>query len=240
GQFDIDTRNPVWQKDVIAEFKHWADLGVTSFGWDVFQEYGSMELVNTIKQAREYIRSKDPEGSFCAEPYLANLERVTQVGDYTWNWLDYIEAGPYTNAIRYPRINCNVERDPRVVKMAFADGLYMNAMPKRPDEGNGTRLIGEEPRLAAALNEVAPLRRQFLAFFVEGNFLGESVLSRPVCAFVRSKLDGEIGGALFNTGKFEYPEWFVRGWQLRDKLLVIVLNNGEQARMVSVPSKLAL
>ena len=84
-------------------------------------------------------RRKDPEGSFCVEPYLANLERVTQVGDYTWNWLDYIEAGPYLNAVRYPRINCNVESDPRVVKMAFADGLYINAMPKQPDAGNGTK-----------------------------------------------------------------------------------------------------
>ena len=240
GQFDIDTRNPVWQQDVIAELNRWADLGVTSFAWDVFQEYGSMGLVNTIKQVREYIRAKDPEGAFCAEPYLANMERVTQVGDYTWNWLDYIEAGPYLNAIRYPRINCNVERDPRAAKMAFADGLYINAMPKQPDASNGSKLIGEEPELAAALKLAAARRKQFLPFFVEGNFLGESVLSRPVCAFVRNKNDGEIGGALFASGRFEYPELFVRGHQLKDRLLVIVLNNGEKSRAVSVPSKLAL
>ena len=193
GQFDIDTRNPLWQQDVVAEFKRWTDLGVTSFAWDVFQDYGSMDLTNTIQQARDYIRTKDPEGSFCIESYLANLERVAQVGDYTWNWLDYIEAGPYLNAVRYPRINCNVERDARVVKMAFADGLFINAMPKQPDATNGTKLIGEEPELATAPRHVAALRRQFLPFFVNGNFLGESVLSRPVCRFVRCKTDGEIG-----------------------------------------------
>ena len=229
GQFDIDTRNPIWQQDVIAEFKRWADLGVTCFAWDVFQEYGSLGLVNTIKQVREYVRKIDPESSFCVEPYLANMERVSQVGDYTWNWLDYTEAGPYLNAIRYPRLNCNVESDPRVVKMAFADGLYINAMPKQPDAGNGTKLISEEPALAAALKEASARRRQFLPYFTAGNFLGESVLSRPVCAFVRSKQDGEIGGALFNGGRFEYPELFVRGHQLKNKLLIIVLNNAAAA-----------
>jgi len=240
GQFDIDTRNAVWQQDVIAEFKRWADLGVTCFAWDVFQEYGSMGLVDTIKQVREQVRQIDPEGSFCVEPYMANMERVAQVGDYTWNWLDYTEAGPYLNAIRYPRINCNVESDPRVVKMAFADGLYINAMPKKPDATNGTKLISEEPALAAALIEASALRRQFLTYFTDGNFLGESVLSRPVCDFVRSKKDGEIGGALFKAGRFEYPELFVRGHQLKDKLLIIVLNNAKEPRTVTVPSKLAL
>ena len=240
GQFDIDTRNPVWQRDVVAEFKRWTDLGVTSFAWDVFQDYGSMGLTNSIQQVRDYVRTKDPEGSFCVEPYLTNLERVARVGDYTWNWLDYIEAGPYLNAVRYPRINCNVEREARVVKMAFADGLFINAMPKQPEATNGTKLISEEPELAAALRQVAALRRQFLPYFVEGNFLGESVLSRPVCRFVRSKMDGEIGGALSNPGKFEYPDIFVRGHQLRNKLLIVVLNNSNVARPVEIPSNLGL
>jgi hypothetical protein len=240
GQFDMDTRNPVWQQDVIDEFKRWADLGVTCFAWDVFQEYGSPGLVNTIRQVREYVRKSDPDGSFVVEPYLANMERVSLVGDYTWNWLDYTEAGPYLNAVRYPRLNCNVESDPRVVKMAFADGLYINAMPKLPDAGNGTKLISEQPVLAAALKEAGARRRQFLAYFTEGCFLGESVLSRPVCSFVRSRKDGEIGGALFEAGRFEYPELFVRGHQLRDKLLIIVLNNDAVPRTVTVPSKLSL
>jgi hypothetical protein len=178
--------------------------------------------------------------SFCVEPYLANLERVSQVGDYTWNWLDYIEAGPYLNAVRYPRINCNVEREARVVKMAFADGLFINAMPKQPEATNGTKLIGEEPELAAALQQVAALRRQFLPYFVEGNFLGESVLSRPVCRFVRSKTDGEIGGALFKASNFEYPELFVRGHQLHNRLLIVVLNNSTIVRPVDIPINLGL
>lgn len=240
GQFDIDTRNPIWQEDVIAEFKRWADQGVTCFGWDVFQDYGSPGLVNTIKQVRGYVQGIDSESSFCVEPYLANMERVSKVGDYTWNWLDYTEAGPYLNAVRYPRINCNVESDPRVVKMAFADGLYINAMPRYHDTGNGTKLISEEPALAAALKETGALRRQFLPYFIDGNFLGESVLSRPVCTFVRSRMNGEIGGALFDAGRFEYPELFVRGYQDKNKLLIIVLNNAEEPRTVTVPSNLAL
>jgi hypothetical protein len=240
GQFDIDTRNPAWQKDVIAELRRWADLGITCFAWDVFQDYGSMGLADAVRRVRDHVRTIDPEGSFCVEPYLSSLERISRVGDYTWNWLDYTEAGPYLNAIGYPRLNCNVESDPRVVKMAFADGLYINAMPRRLDASNGSRLIGEEPALSAALKEAGALRRQFLPYFVGGNFLGESVLSRPICDFVRSKKDGEIGGALASPGPFEYPELFVRGRQLGTKLLIIVLNNASATRTVTVPTNLSL
>src|SRR5690606_846395 len=142
-----------------------------------------------------------------------SLERAAQVLDYTWNWMDYVEAEPYQNTIRYPRINVNVERSARVVKMAFASGLYINAMPKRPNQPNGTRLIGEEPELASALKEVAPLRRKFLPYFTEGRALGDSVLSEPAAPFVRRNKGSWIGGATVDVGELEYPSVFVRGHQ---------------------------
>lgn len=120
-------------------------------------------------------------------------------------------------------------------------------VPKHIQEGLGfqtfwinTQSYQFIPKLAAALKEASARRRQFLPYFTAGNFLGESVLSRPVCAFVRSKQDGEIGGSLFKGGRFEYPELFVRGHQLTNKLLIIMLNNATEPRTMTVPSKFAL
>jgi hypothetical protein len=69
--------------------------------------------------------------------------------------------------------------------------------------------------MAAALKEVASLRKQFLPFFVDGVFIGDSVLSQPSSAFVR-------------------------GHVLGDKLLVIVLNDQTQAQWVTFEANLGL
>ena len=114
--------------------------------------------------------------------------------------------------------------------MAFADNLYLNLMPKRPDDFNGTKLLSEEPELAEAVRGVARLRRKFLPYFTDGVFLSESVLARPACRFVHTNTTGERGGALFRAGKFEYPPILVRGYRLAQKLLIIVLNNTEKPR----------
>jgi len=112
-------------------------------------------------------------------------------------------------------MNCNIEDSPRAVKRAFCDNLYLNVMPKKPDQPNGTALIAANPPLSAALKLVARLRRQFLSYFSEGVFLGGSMLSEPSAGFVR-------------------------GYQLQRKLLVIVLNDHDRAQPVSVRSDLDL
>jgi hypothetical protein len=86
-------------------------------------------------------------------------------------------------------------------------------MPKKPDHPNGTALISEKPALAVELKQVASLRRQFLPYFTRGTHLGESVLSEP-------------------------PSAFVRGYQLGDKLLIIILNDHSEAEYVTVHSDL--
>src|SRR5664279_5495334 len=88
-------------------------------------------------------------------------------------------------------------------------------MPRKPDESYGSALIGSQPDMAKALKEVASLRKQFLPFFVEGTFLGESVLSKRTSAFVR-------------------------GYTLDKKLLMIVLNDQAKAEKVTVNSDLSL
>jgi hypothetical protein len=93
--------------------------------------------------------------------------------------------------------------------------LFLNVMPSKEDEPNGTSLISERPRLARALKDVAAMHKQFLPYFVEGNALGESVLGQTTKAFVRA-------------------------YRLRDRLLVLVLNDSAEPQHVAFRSDLSL
>jgi len=214
----VDTNNKLWEQDVIAALRDWTDKGLPSFSWDVFavKSQGSRQpgLLTTIDTVRKLARAKYPESTFSGES-VANLEYDSQILDYTWNWVDYEDAAPITSVLRSPRLNCNVESSPRVVNKCFADNLFLNVMPRKPDQPNGTALISEKPDLASALSTVTNLRRQFLPYFVSGTFIGDSVLAHPLNAFVR-------------------------GYQLNDKLLVIALNTDDQPNILTIQSDLTL
>lgn len=207
--FNIDPRNKKYHEDVLAAFKHWMDRGVTAWSWDqVFADPpGSGGLTDLLFEVRAAARAKVPDAAFSGEE-VGNLEYDDGLLDYTWNWLDHVDAGPMLNVMRTPRINCNIEDSPRVVKAAFMDNLYLNAFPRKPDQPNGTALISEKPALSAALKEVAPLRKQFLPYFVEGLHLGDSILTEAAPAMVRA-------------------------YQLPNQLLVIAMNT--QAAPAAVP-----
>jgi len=242
GQFQVPTDNAAWLRDVFDGFKEWIDQGITSFCWDEFEDQGNSALVKMIGEMRSLARTKDPQSIFAGEPYLGSLERDNAVLDHTWNWLDYVDASPILNVLRSPRFNCNVESSARVVKMAFCDGLYINAIPKKPNLPNDTALISEQPELSASLKEVAALRKQFLPYFVEGTFIGDSVLSEPVARFVPNPEYSTdwVGGGITELGTFRFPPIFVRGHKLNSRLLIIVLNNSENAQEVTFKTDFAL
>jgi hypothetical protein len=231
----VDTNNKAWQQDVIAALRSWIDKGLTSFTWDVFtlgrlgSQGGDPSLLTTIDTARggerpgllttidtvrKLARAKNSESTFAGES-VTHLEFDSQALDYTWNWVDYEDAAPITTVLRSPRLNCNVESSPTLAKKCFADNLFLNVMPRKLDQPNGTALISEKPALAAALSTVSKLRQEFLPYFVSGTLIGDSVLARPLDAFVR-------------------------GYQLKDKLLVIILNNQDQPKVLRLPSDLSL
>ena len=207
--------NPVWQQDVLAGLEEWINRGMTSLSWDqfIYKPAEKPALIRLTERLRALARSKDPESTFGAESM--NLELDSPVLDYTWNWVDYVEAGPILNVLRSPRLNCNIDDSPLAAKKAFVEGLYLNVMPSRPDQPNSIALVSEKPALASALKQVSSLRKQFLPFFVEGTALGDSILSQPVSAFVRA-------------------------YQMERKLLVFVLNDRPQAQTVVVQSDLDL
>lgn len=216
---EIDSNNELWQKDVADSLTQWIDRGVASFAWDVFKVHpaangGKPPILGLIDRVRKTARAADPQSVFSGES-VTHLELDSQALDYLWNWNDYEDAAPITNVLHAPRISCNVESSPLVVAKCFADGLYMNVMPRQPDAPNGTALISEKPELARAVSEASKLRKQFLQYFTDGTFIGDSVLSAP-------------------------SEGFVRGYRLKDRLLVIVLNDAAGPKAVNVDSDLAL
>jgi hypothetical protein len=222
GEWVSDT-NPVWQQDVLGALAGLIQKGIASICWDQFgyvypKEGEKPALVNMVEQLRRQARAQDPESTFSGEAGW-DLEQDSPVLDYTWVWGGcgdgYVEASPLTNVLRWPRFNCNVTYSPRVAKQGFADNLYLNLLPKKPDQPNGTALISDVPALAAAMKQVAKLRQQFLPYFTEGTLIGDSVLSEPA-------------------------QGFVRGYQLGNKLLVIVLNDQDKYQNVNLHSDLSL
>lgn len=218
--FSADPHNKNWQDDVTAAFKEWIDQGVTCWSWDqVFADAPDSSLpglTDLLRNIRKMAQAKDPEATFSGEQVsMMSLECDAGALDYTWNWLDFTDAGPMTNVFRTPRLNCNIDDSPRIVKAAFADNLFLNAFPRRPDQPNGTALIVEKPAMAAALKEVAALRKQFLPYFTNGVFIGDSVLSEP------------------NPAQ-------IRGYVLDRKMLVIVVNNQPTAQAFTFKSNLEL
>ena len=217
---EINSNNGVWQTDVLESLSQWIERGVTSFSWDVYKIHPSKEegkeppLLLLTEKIRKLAQAKNPESTFSGES-ITHLEFDSQALDYLWNWRDYLDAAPITNVLKAPRLNCNVEDSAMVVAKCFADNLYMNVMPRKLDAPNGTALISEEPVLAAALLRVSKLRKQFLPYFVDGTFIGDSVLSEPSGAFVR-------------------------GYQLGDRLFMIVLNDRQEIGTYGVQSDLGL
>ena len=213
---DVGDDNRLWQQDVLSALTQWIDRGIWSFAWDVFAHAEGQGqkpgLFKVVEQVRARARAKDPQSTFSGES-CTNLEREGALLDYTWNWLDYTDAGPLLNVLRSPRLNCNVEDSALVVKQGFVDGLYLNVMPRKPAGPNGSALISDRPALAAALEEAASLRKQFLPFFVDGVFIGDSMLSQTCSAFVKGHVHG-------------------------DKLLVIALNDQAQPQAVAFQADL--
>jgi hypothetical protein len=222
--FYPDPSDPQYQRDVTSALTEWIDLGIPSFCWDQFHH--SNVLAPLIEKIRKIAQNKDPESTFSAEaPGYAvpgDFENDGSVIDYFWGHplrifdrsFDDDGPAPISSVVPLPRVDAYVGESPLSVKRAFAEGRYLKVLPHTPDQIFGNALIGDFPELSAALKKVAALRRQFLPFFADGTYLGDSVLSEP--------------------------SGFVRGYQLGRKLFIIVLNDQPSAKQIIVPSDLDL
>ncbi len=173
--------NKRWQSDVLDGLTHLAGMGLASFCWDQFYTTHDPEpnMISLAKQIIDIAKKKDPESTFSGEELL-NFELDAGYLDYTWNWDGYMDRKVLTGAFPSPRINCCISSSPLAVKKAFADNLYMNIMPRKAGSTNGSDYISSYPDMGKALKQCAALKKQFLPYFLDGNLLGDCLLSKPV------------------------------------------------------------
>jgi hypothetical protein len=202
--YQLDTRNAVWQAEVLASCKRLVDIGIPSLSWDQYYiQPPEPNLLTLTRQIRVHSRQIDPQSTFSAEE-LHNFEVSADYLDYTWNWGPYRDVQPLVNAFPAPRVNFNIDASSAEVKHCFISNVYMNVQPRKPDGINGSDWIRNHAELSQSLKQCAKLRTQFLPYFVDGTLIGDCILAKPcsgaqVCAYA-----------------------------LPDKILVIVLNTGSQ------------
>jgi hypothetical protein len=181
GSAMIPSSNKLWQGEVLASIKHLIDMGIPSISWDQFFTVGPGKYLDTVvTKVRKIAKQKDPQSTFSGEAGT-NMENECDYLDYTWNW-DYNDGCDYRALISSlqggPRINLNIDKSVSEAKIGFADNLYLNVYPRKPDGINGSDYISNHPELSRALKQCARLRKQFLNYFVNGTFIADCLLSK--------------------------------------------------------------
>lgn len=179
----IPQSNPLWQQELLGSMKRYIDLGLHSFCWDQFfpntpgpENYMDTVMTKIMRMARD----RYPQASLGGEGGT-NIEFEANFLDYTWNWnMDSCDYRPLINVFNQTRINTNIDQSVSDVKFGFADNLYLNLQPRKPDGINGSAYISDYPALSAALKQCARLRKQFLNYFVNGLFISDCILSKSV------------------------------------------------------------
>jgi len=211
GSF-ADINHEGWQADIAASLLKMVERGWTSITWDqAMHKYSAPNLETIFAKVRAAACQRDPEATFAGE-CLNNLDLDSRWLDYTWNWALFDERMDWralVNAYPTPRFNVNVGTSPRAVKQLFADHLFLNVLPSRPEGINGSARISDYPELAQALKMCANLHEKFQTHLEEGLLVGDNLLSQPC------------------------PEARVNGYLLPGKALVLVLNTGSKPRSIS-------
>lgn len=207
GSAMVPSSNKLWQEEVLVSSKHLIDIGVPSIGWDQYFNVGPGKYLDTVTtKVRQMAKEKDPQSTFSGEAGT-NMENECDYLDYTWNW-DYNDGCDYRALISSlqggPRINLNIDRSVSEAKVGFADNLYLNVYPRKPDGVNGSDYISNHPELSTALKQCARLRKQFLNYFVNGTFIADCLLSK------------------------DCPHAHVSAYTLPKSMLVIVINKGNE------------
>lgn len=200
--------DPKWQGDVIASFKKFIDLGLTSFVWDVFSASQTKpNLYDLAKKLRDTAFARDPQAVFAGEGGCdigQDYKYLDYMWNWNWNWPTYKDFRAFTSVFSAPRLNVNIDNSAKVVKYCFADNAYMNIMPSPPDGINASDLIVNHPPVSQALQQCAKLRQQFLPYFVHGKLIGNCILSEACDAT------------------------HVSAYELPDRVLMILINSGDE------------
>ncbi len=204
-----DPGNDVWQEEVLDGCRHLADAGVPSICWDVWrngrQEPDLRARMMLTRKIRAHARQEDPQSTFAAEA-VSNVELMSELVDYTWNWIPtYVNYRAFNAVFDAPRLNLNINHSIADASLGFMDNVYLNVMPRKTPYGvNGSGTISQYPEFAARLHQCAERRAQFLDYFTSGTLVGECLLSH------------------------DCPDAHVTGYVRPRKALLLILNQSDR------------
>ena len=67
----INSHNPIWQREVLASCRQLVDMGIPSLSWDqYFIEPPEPNVLTLTRQIRAYSRQRDPQSTFSAEEVM--------------------------------------------------------------------------------------------------------------------------------------------------------------------------
>ena len=108
----IDSHNPIWQREVRASCRRLVDMGIPSLSWDQYIiEPPEPNVLTLTRQIRDYSRQRDPQSTFSAEEFFA-MEVSCDYLDYTWNWNTLKDCRAVTHS-RFPRRGSTSTSTPR-------------------------------------------------------------------------------------------------------------------------------
>jgi len=209
----LEPNNKPWLADVKKALVEWIDEGIYSWCWDVCLD--GEDFLNVIEDVRVLARSHDAESSFGGESHN-NLEVHPRILDFTWCGQGG-HADPVLSVLKVPRVNQVVLDSVKNLKRAFCKGQHLTLWTPRPgdNEPAGSGLLADIPDLSKAVKECSNLRKQFLDYFVNGYFIGDSILQKPASVPVLAH-------------------------QLDDRLLIFVFNNTADPKAVDFEGNLGL
>ena len=119
--------------------------------WDQYWNQPGQNLVELSERILDLLKKDNPEATFSGEE-LWNWEIDSGLLGYTWNWT-LKDNVVLNSAFPAPRANYNIEHSPAEVKKCFADNVYMNIFPSRPESINGSAYIAAFPEFSKALKQ---------------------------------------------------------------------------------------
>ena len=222
----VDWEAPGWQEAVLADIDRILKMGIYSITWDQYIQppfsknpksqpspfrtrHGIHKMGREIlRRCREY----DSRATFSGE---GHCDLHAQFLCYTWEWNNPTRTrlgrwAPYRSVFKTTRVNVNIGSSIRGSLRAFADGAFINVMPQAgPGRPNATGWISQYPELSATLRRLATLRKRFLRYFTEGEYL----VGRGLRA---------IGGV------------FARLWGCTPDLLLILVNDTDEPQRLDL------
>jgi len=181
-----------WREAALAQYDHFLGLGAASICFDQFRSWFEPDhnpaftghsdeegdaLLDFGRQAHALVRRHDANGTFSGE---MPTEQKVPILDYTWEWRNAVELeedAPFRVVFPHVRLNANVNEHPRGALIAFADGGFINVMPGQMHSFR----LADCPELVGTLRSLAALRRRYLRYFCEGDYLHTEGLTASGC-----------------------------------------------------------